>query len=364
MSAIHRGSADDEWVITLEVPPGYREDARLDVYLTRFLPNASRAKVQQGIRDGRAVVNGKAVTRVSYRVQPGDTITCRLERPPPMEAQPEPIPLDIVFEDPWLIVVNKPAGMVVHPAHGNQRGTLVNALLYHVGAATLSVEDLEGADVEDVGLSVVNAAPSLPGDPSIRPGIIHRLDKDTSGLLVVAKDDLTHRRLARQFEHRTIRRRYLALVWGIPDPPAGRIDAPIGRDPRDRKRMAVVAPDVGKHAITHYETVEPHAYTTLVRFRLETGRTHQIRVHALHIGHPVLGDVRYDGQRIRNGPVTARRKVFYHNLFEIMPRQALHAETLGFVHPQTGESVDFEAPLPSDMATVLERLRRAEPGAS
>ncbi|HEX7069776.1 MAG TPA: RluA family pseudouridine synthase, partial [Rhodothermales bacterium] len=341
MNGIQRDEAN-EWVIALEVPPGYREDARLDVYLTRFLPNASRAKVQQGIRDGRAIVNDRVMSRVSYRVQPGDRIVCRLDRPPPMEARPESIPLDVVYEDDWLIVVNKPAGMVVHPAHGNQTGTLVNALLHHVGATTLSIEDIEDVDEEDVGLSVVNAVPAAPGDPSIRPGIIHRLDKDTSGLLVVAKDDVTHRRLARQFEHRTIRRRYLAIVWGIPDPPSGRIEAPIGRSPRDRKRMAVVPPELGKHAVTHYETVEHQAYTALLRFRLETGRTHQIRVHALHIGHPVLGDVRYDGRRIRYGPDTARRRTFYENLFELMPRQGLHAATLGFKHPQTGEEVDFE----------------------
>ncbi len=364
MSEIHPKAADDEWVISLEVPPGYREDARLDVYLTRFLPNASRAKVQQGIRNGKAVVNGRPQTRVSYRVQPGDRIVCHLDRPPPTEAKPEAIPLDIVYEDPWLIVVNKPAGMVVHPAHGNQTGTLVNALLHHVGAGTISIDDLEDVDEEEVGLSIVNAAPAVPGDPSIRPGIIHRLDKDTSGLLVVAKDDVTHRRLARQFEHRTIRRRYLAILWGVPEPPEGTINAPIGRDPRDRKRMAVVSAENGKHAVTHYETIERFAYTAVVRFRLETGRTHQIRVHAVHIGHPVLGDVRYDGARIRNGPATARRRAFFDNLFEILPRQALHAETLGFIHPHSREEMNFSAPLPEDMSTVLERLRRVEPSTS
>ena len=360
MKAIRRDEKDEEWVISLEVPPGYREDARLDVYLTRFLPNASRAKVQQGIRDGRAVVNDRVATRVSYRVQAGDRIVCRLERPPPMEARPEAIPLDVVFEDEWLIVVNKPAGMVVHPAHGNQTGTLVNALLHHVGGGSLSVDDMEDVDEDDVGLSIVNAAPALPGDPSIRPGIIHRLDKDTSGLLVVAKDDVTHRHLARQFERRTIRRRYVAIVWGVPDPPQGRIEAPIGRSPRDRKRMAVVAPELGKHAVTHFETLEPQAYTALLQFRLETGRTHQIRVHAAHIGHPVVGDVRYDGQRIRYGPATGKRKTFFDNLFRIMPRQALHAASLGFVHPRSGDDVYLEAPIPADMQTVLDRLRRVE----
>lgn len=361
MSTIEPKTEGDEWVISLEVPPGYREDARLDVYLTRFLPNASRAKVQQGIREGRAIVNGRAQTRVSYRVQPNDRIVCHLDRPPPTEAKPEAIPIDVVYEDSWLIVVNKPAGMVVHPAHGNQTGTLVNALLHHVGAGAISVDDLEDVDEEDVGLSVVNAAPVGPGDLSIRPGIVHRLDKDTSGLLVVAKDDLTHRRLARQFEERTIKRRYVAIVWGVPDPPSGTITAPIGRDPRDRKRMAVVGADSGKLAVTHYEVQERHAHTAVVHFRLETGRTHQIRVHAVHLGHPVLGDVRYDGARIRSGPVTARRRVFFENVFGIMPRQALHAETLGFVHPHTRQELSLAAPMPADMTEVLERIRRAEP---
>lgn len=363
MSEIRRDD-QDEWMIALEVPPGYREAARLDVYLTRFLPNASRAKVQQGIREGRVLLNDAPLTRVSYRVQAGDRIVCRLERPPPMEAKPEPIPLDVVYEDEWLIVVNKPAGMVVHPAHGNQTGTLVNALLHHVGAGTLTVEDLEDVDGEDVGLSVVNAAPATAEDPSIRPGIIHRLDKDTSGLLVIAKDDLTHRQLARQFENRTIRRHYLALVWGVPDPPSGSITAPIGRDPRDRKRMAVVSPDAGKHAVTHYEIREVLAFTSMVQFRLETGRTHQIRVHALHMGHPVLGDRKYEGNRIRSGPATAKRTRFFENLFEAMPRQALHAGTLGFRHPHLRREVDFSSPLPEDMQYVLKRLRTVEPGST
>ena len=350
---------DREWLVTIEVPPGYREEARLDVYLTRFLPNASRSKVQQGIRDGRVQVNGSEVRRVSQRVQAGDVIRCRLERPPPMEARPEHIPLDIVFEDRWLIVVNKPAGMVVHPAHGNQTGTLVNALLHHVGAQTISIDEVEDVDEEEVGLSVVNVAPAAPGDPSIRPGIIHRLDKDTSGLLVVAKDDLTHRRMAAQFEHRTIRRRYLAIVWGIPDPLQGTIDAPIGRDPRDRKRMAVVHPDRGKHAVTHYEVLEPLPDASVVEFRLETGRTHQIRVHARHAGHPVVGDPRYGGRQLRVGNLSGARRTLLQRILKEMPRQALHARTLGFTHPRTRRDVDFEAPVPEDIQYVLDRLREA-----
>ncbi len=353
----------EETIVTLDVPPGYQEHERLDVYLTRCLPNATRAKVQRGIRQERVQVNGAVVTRPSHTVQAGDCIVCRLPKPPPIEARPEPIPLDVVYEDDHLLVVNKPAGMVVHPAYGNRTGTLVNALLHHVGAGTLNVDDVEDEEAdEEVGLSTMNAAPSYAGDPGIRPGIVHRLDKDTSGLLVVAKDDETHAGLARQFAERTIRRRYLALVWGVPDPPAGRVEAPLGRDPRDRKRMAVVPPERGKYAVTHYELVEPLAFTALVAFRLETGRTHQIRVHARHIGHPVLGDPTYDGMAIRRGPTHGTRQAFFRNLFERMPRQALHAHTLGFTHPLTGEALDFSAPLPEDMAYVLERLRAVDGG--
>ena len=343
---------------------------RLDRYIARFLLNASRTKVQRGIKEGRVSVNGTVVDRASYVVQAGDVIVCRILRPPPIEAAPEAIPLDVVFEDEYLLVVDKPAGMVVHPAYGNRTGTLVNALLHHVGAGPLrfdagedgegEAEDDEGE--EDVGLSTVNAAPARAGDVAVRPGIVHRLDKDTSGLIVVAKDDVTHRALAAQFFHRTIRRRYLALVWGVPDPPAGHVETFLGRDPRDRKKMAVVPEARGKHAVTHYETLEPLAYTALVAFRLETGRTHQIRVHARHLGHPVLGDATYGGTTLQHGLTTAKRKAFFHNLFARMPRQALHAHTLGFTHPATGEAMDFTAPVPADMQYVLDRLRAVEGG--
>ena len=350
-----------ETTVELTVPPGYRKGERLDVYLARVLPEASRAKVQRSIKEGHVRVNGAAQTKASHNIQAGETIACTLLRPPPIEAVPEPIPLDIVYEDESLLVVNKAAGMVVHPAYGHSGGTLVNALLYHVGGAALRFnEEEESEDEADVLLSTVNARPSGAGDPSIRPGIVHRLDKDTSGLMVVAKDDVTHAHLARQFFDRTIDRRYLALVWGVPEPPAGRIEGALGRDPRDRKRMSIVPPERGKHAITHYETVEELAHTALLRFRLETGRTHQIRVHAQHIGHPVLGDPTYGGQAVRYGPVTGRRRAFFHNLFAAMPRQALHAHTLGFEHPRTQEVLHFTAELPEEMHYVLEQLRRVE----
>ena len=349
-----------ETVIDLEVPTGYHEEARLDVYLARFLHNASRTKVQRGIKGGHVTVNGAVVRRPSHTVLPGDMIRCRVMRPPPLDVEPEAIPLDIVYEDDFLIIVNKAAGMVVHPAFGHRTGTLVHALLHHVGGGPLHFDEGGEALNEDMGLSTINAGPLRPGDPTVRPGIVHRLDKDTSGLMVVARDDATHRALARQFEQRTIRRAYLGLVWGVPDPPQGTIDAPLGRDPRDRKKMAVVAPERGKQAVTHVETVEAMVFTALVRFRLETGRTHQIRVHARHLGHPILGDPTYEGQTIRYGPRTAKRRTFFNNLFDALPRQALHAQTLGFIHPHTGEDVFFTSNLPEDIQHVLGRLRTVE----
>ena len=355
-----------ETLVEIVVPPGQAPGQRLDVYLTSKLPNATRAKVQRGIREGRVDVNGAPQTRPSTPVQPGDRIVCRILRPPPIEVAPEPIPLDVVYEDARLLVVNKPAGMVVHPAYGHRSGTLVNALLHHVGAGPLSADDLAEDDAEDdaedeeVGLSTATAAPRFEGDLTIRPGLVHRLDKDTSGLLVVAKDDAAHAALAAQFEQRTIRRRYLALVWGVPDPPEGRLETWLGLDPRDRKRVAVRPEGEGKWAATNYETVEAFAFTALVRFRLETGRTHQIRVHARHLGHPILNDATYGGDRIVAGPDIQRRRAFFRNLFAAMPRQALHAHTLGFRHPETGDELDFEAPLPDDVAHVLGRLREVE----
>ena len=349
----------EETILTVEVPPGYRERERLDVYLTAKVANATRAKVQAGIREGRVAVNGRVAGRVSQPVQAGDVIVCRVRRPPPIVAAPEPIPLDIVFEDADLLVVNKPAGMVVHPAYGHRSGTLVNALLHHVGAGTLALDEGDDEpDDEELGLSAVNV--EAAGEPVLRPGIVHRIDKDTSGLLVVAKNDVAHAHLARQFVDHSIYRRYQALVWGHPDPPVGTVAAALGRDPRDRKKMAVVRPERGKHAVTHYETTERHAYTALLHFRLETGRTHQIRVHARHLGHPIVGDVTYGGDRIVVGPRTGSRAAFWRNLLTLLPRQALHAYALGFVHPRTGEAVRFEAPLPADMAEVLEKLRRVE----
>ncbi len=350
-------------LFTYEVPAGYQGGERLDVYLTGFLLNATRARVQKGIKDGLVVVNGEVSKKPSRVVQAGDLIVCTLMKPPPMDILPEDIPLDVRYEDEHLLVVNKAAGMVVHPAFGHRTGTLVHAVLHHIGADPILVESAEDRDDKDdddassEGLSTINLAPRFEGDPVLRPGIVHRLDKDTSGLLVVAKHDKAHVGLAKQFAERTTRRRYEAIVWGVPDPEKGRIETDLARDVRDRRKMATVESGKGKHAITHYELIEPFGYTSLAEFRLETGRTHQIRVHAAHIAHPIFGDPVYGGDRIRYGKDEGQRRTFYRNLFTLLPRQALHARSLGFTHPISGKEMDFEAELPQDMVQVIERLR-------
>lgn len=350
-----------------DVPAGYQGGERLDVYLTGFLLNATRARVQKGIKEGQVVVNGEVSKKPSRVVQAGDLIICTLMKPPPMDILPEDIPLDVRYEDEHLLVINKAAGMVVHPAFGHRTGTLVHAVLHHIGADPILVESAaerdgpeDDDDDESEGLSTINLAPRFEGDPVLRPGIVHRLDKDTSGLLVVAKHDKAHVGLAKQFADRTTRRRYEAIVWGVPDPAEGRIETDLARDVRDRRKMATVESGQGKHAITHYKVLEPFGYTALTQFRLETGRTHQIRVHAAYIAHPIFGDPVYGGDRIRYGKDEGQRRTFYRNLFSVLPRQALHARSLGFKHPMTGEEMDFEAELPDDMVEVIDRLRKID----
>ncbi len=345
-----------ETIITLNVPAGYEEDERVDHYLTRFLSNVTRSKVQKGIKEGRVTVNDVVIKKPSLKVQANDAIVCRLNRPPPIEAAPEDIPIDVVYEDNCLIIVNKPPGMVVHPAYGNRTGTLVNALLHYLGQSPFTFDPDTITRPDAVGLSTINAMPKSEDQIDLRPGIVHRLDKDTSGLLVIAKDNETHAKLSKQFANRTTRRQYAAFVWGAPEEDTGRIEANIGRDTRDRKKMAVVSHGKGKHAVTNYELVAHYGYLSKVNFRLETGRTHQIRVHAAHLGHPILGDETYGGRIVKYGPQIARRRAFFANIFKMMPRQALHAQTLGFKHPRTGKEVDFVSELPEDMAAVEQRL--------
>lgn len=307
---------------------------RVDKFLTARLEKSSRNRVQQAAEAGCILVNGRAV-KSNYRVKPLDVVQVVMDRPRyEFEITAEDIPLDIVYEDADLLVVNKPAGLVVHPGHGNYNGTFVNALAWHF-------RDNPGYDVNDP-----------------RMGLVHRIDKDTSGLLVVAKTPDAKTHLGRQFFNKTTKREYRALVWGIPDPPQGRIEGNIGRSTRDRLQMAVY-PDgsAGKHAVTHYTTLETFAHVSLVKCVLETGRTHQIRVHMRHIGHPLFNDARYGGDRVLRGIPSAKYNQFVENCFAVCPRQALHARTLGFVHPTTGEEMFFTAEIPDDMSALIERWR-------
>ncbi len=313
-----------------EVPPGKKKE-RLDIYLANIVENATRSKVQKLIEAGFVKVNGKSV-RSSYLVQPDDIIEASHPiSPRPEDVEAEDIPLDIVFEDDYFIIVNKPAGMVAHPAYSNYTGTLVNALLHH-----------------SAKLSSVNE----PG----RPGIVHRIDKNTSGLLVVAKDDWTHAQLAKQFSKHTIEREYQAIVWGIIKQQKGEINYNIARSKSDRKKFAVSEKD-GKNALTYYEVLEEFEFTSLLKLNLKTGRTHQIRVHLSAINHPVFGDETYGGTKIVYGSSLPKVKNRIENLLKLMPRQALHAKTLGFVHPHTKEFVRFNSDLPEDMKVVLEKLK-------
>lgn len=317
----------------LEVSSG-ATGQRLDRWLAERLPDSSRSAVQRLIRDGCVRVNGRLQTKCGAFVHGGDTV--EVEIPPPVSAipAPQPIALDILFEDDALLVLNKPAGMVVHPAAGNREGTLVNALLHHCR-----------------GLSNIGGVE--------RPGILHRLDKLTSGLLVVAKNDGAHRHLAGQLANRTMKRTYLALVWGQPHPPTGTIAAAIGRHPRDRKRMAVLKAG-GRHAVTHYRTLASAAGLAAVELSLETGRTHQIRVHLSHIGHPVVGDKEYGlcGKRLADRLLALPPAL--RALAAAATRQLLHARRLRFIHPVSGDLVEFEAPLPQDVAGLFSTIERVQ----
>ncbi|MCC8176875.1 MAG: RluA family pseudouridine synthase [Bacteroidales bacterium] len=308
---------------------------RVDKFLKLRLEKSSRNRIQQAAEAGCILVNGKAV-KSNYRVKPLDVVQVVMDRPRyEWQIIPQDIPLDIVYEDQDLLVVNKPAGMVVHPGHGNYDGTLINALAWHL-------RDNPDYDVNDPRL-----------------GLVHRIDKDTSGLLVVAKTPDAKTHLGQQFFDKTTQREYIALVWGIPNPPVGRIEGNIGRDPRDRVKMAVFPPDsnIGKRAVTHYEVIEPLGHVALVKCVLETGRTHQIRAHMAHIGHPLFSDERYGGSRILRGNTSGSYRQFVENCFATCPRQALHARTLGFTHPRTGQHMFFTAPIPPDLTTLIDRWR-------
>jgi 23S rRNA pseudouridine1911/1915/1917 synthase len=311
---------------------------RLDKFLSVRLPNTSRTKVQLGIETGLITVNERS-TKANYQIKPGDVVSVRLPHPPRNdEIISQEIPLDIVFEDDVLLVVNKPAGMVVHPAYGNWDGTLVNALLFHLNREL------------------------PPGSEALRPGLVHRIDKDTSGLLLIAKEEMAMMKLARQFFEHSVERTYQALVWGRPEPESGTINQRLARSPRDRRLTEVTQnEEIGKHAITHYSTLETFSWTSLVQCKLETGRTHQIRAHLRWLGHPLFADEMYGGRQVVKGPGFSNYKAFVENAFQLCPRQALHAKTLGFKHPVSGEWLQFDSELPPDMQAVIAKWRAYNP---
>jgi 23S rRNA pseudouridine1911/1915/1917 synthase len=311
-----------------------QDSLRIDKFLMNFIENATRSKIQQAAKDGNVYVNGIAVKQ-NYKVKAFDDVKVLLSYPP-YESQllPENIPLDIVYEDEALLVVNKPAGMVVHPGHGNYSGTLINALVYHFD--------------------------SLPNNSSNRPGLVHRIDKETSGLLVVAKTEIAMNHLAKQFFHKTSKREYIALVWGNVNDEEGTIEGNIGRSPKNRMQNIVFKgenEEMGKPAVTHYKVLEKFTYVTLVSCKLETGRTHQIRVHLKYIGHTLFNDERYGGDKILKGTAFSKYKQFVENCFKVLPRQALHAKTLGFEHPTTKKWMQFDTPIPDDIENCLAKWR-------
>lgn len=318
----------------MEVDPG-QKPVRIDKYLAEKNPYQSRNRIQNAADAGFIHVNGTPV-KSNYKVRPGDMITLMLDRPKhDTSIVAEEIPLNVIYEDDQLMVVDKEAGMVVHPGAGNFTGTLINAVAWHM------------KDVKDFD----------PNDPEV--GLVHRIDKDTSGLLVVAKTPEAKTALGRQFFNKTTHRSYNALVWGNLTEDDGRIEGNIGRDPKDRLRMKVFAPDseTGKPAVTHYRVIERYGYTTLLECVLETGRTHQIRAHMKHIGHPLFGDERYGGTEILRGQRSSTYKAFIQNCFALCPRQALHAQTLGFVHPATGRQMDFDSEWPDDFRRLIDKWR-------
>jgi 23S rRNA pseudouridine1911/1915/1917 synthase len=307
---------------------------RIDKFLMHRVENASRNRIQNAIELGNVLVNDKPI-KSNYKVKPLDVISVVLPHPPrDTEVYPENIDLDFVYEDDDLLIVNKPAGMVVHPGYNNYTGTLVNGLVYHF-----------------------QQLPTLPGNEG-RPGLVHRIDKDTSGLLLISKNERAMTWLARQFYEHTITRKYLALVWGDLEED-GTVTGYIGRSINDRRVMSIYDdPEKGKWSVTHYKVLERLNYVTLIECQLETGRTHQIRAHMKHIGHPLFSDATYGGDKILKGTVFSKYKQFVENCFEIMPRQALHAQTLGFIHPTLRKYIHFEAALPEDFDTVLKKWQK------
>lgn len=319
----------------LEVDPG-QAPMRIDRYMSSHMEGTSRSRVQQALKEGYVRV-GETVVKANHVVRPGEVIRFVMPyRRRGLEIIPQQIPLDIVYEDDDVLVINKSAGMVVHPGHGHYEGTLVNALSYHLGIS-------QDEDAEDERMGV----------------LVHRIDKDTSGLLAVAKNEEAQLKLAKQFFDHSIDRRYVAIVWGDVKEDEGTIEGNIARDPSDRLRFKAYEDDsVGKRAVTHYRVLERFGFVTLVECKLETGRTHQIRVHMSSIGHPIFNDERYGGNEIRKGTIYSKYRQFIANCFEICPRQALHAKTLGFEHPVSGKWLQFDSEIPQDMTNLLAKWRK------
>lgn len=319
--------------IRIVVDKGQAQE-RIDTFLTNHIQNISRNRVQNAAKAGNILVNEKAV-KSNYKVKPGDVISIVFSYPPrEVNITPQEIPLNIVYEDPDLIVINKQAGLVVHPGHGNFEGTLLHGLVWHFQQTNQPVENKFGY-------------------------LVHRIDKDTTGLMIVAKNETAQAILAHQFFEHSIHRRYHALVWGDFTEDEGRIEGNIGRSPTDRRKMMVYPNgDHGKEAVTHWKVLERFGYVTLNEYRLETGRTHQIRVHSQYIGHPLFNDATYGGDQILKGTTFSKYRQFIENCFKLMPRHALHAKELGFVHPTTKKEMLFTSELPDDMSAVLDKWRK------
>ncbi len=325
-----------------------QEPLRIDKFLMNRVQNATRTKIQQAAENGNILVNEKPV-KSNYKVKPHDVITVVFAHPPrEIELIPQNIPIDVVYEDNDLIIVNKQPGMVVHPGYGNYKGTLVNALVYHFQQLPVSKS---GAALETNKKSSEQAV--------FRPGLVHRLDKNTSGIMVVAKSEIAMTKLAQDFFDRNLDRKYIALVWGDFKEDSGTVVGNIGRHLKDRKLMDVFpeGSEYGKHAVTHYKVLERFGYVTLIECKLETGRTHQIRAHMQHIGHSLFNDDTYGGNRILKGTTFAKYKQFVDNCFELLPRHALHAKSLGFNHPTSGRYIHFDSELPEDMQAVIKKWR-------
>lgn len=325
---------DSDFINNEIVIPEGKKPIRIDKFLMEKIPNTTRSKIQTAIKTNHVTVNGEDI-KANYILKPGDLINFKLQKSPYTGIIiPEAIELDIVYEDDFLMVINKQPGLVVHPGHGNYSGTLVNAIAHYLGT------DL----------------PTMEGNSEDRIGLVHRIDKDTTGLMVIAKTEQAMVHLAQQFSAHTLERKYIALVWGQPDPENGTIEGNIGRNPLNRMQQIVFPDgDEGKHATTHYKTIKPMYYVSLVECQLETGRTHQIRVHMKYKGHILFNDERYGGNKIMKGTVFSKYKQFVENCFKIFPRQALHARSLGFIHPNTNEFMLFESELPQDFKELIDK---------